>query len=828
MKWTLLWLTSLWLIFPYTAFSQDQSVARQWNELLLESIRTDFARPPVHARNLFHVSVAMYDAWAAYDSMARPYLLGNKVGNFTCAFDGIPKPDDVEAARKEAISYAAYRLLTWRFLNSPGFEAGQNRFDSLMNLLGYNKFNNSKDYKSGSPAALGNYIADCLIRFGLQDGSNEANIYANQYYMPFNPPMITKEPGNPRMLDPNRWQALTLDVFIDQSGNVIPFNTPAFQSPEWGNVLPFSMGENDRVLYQRDGHDYWVYHDPGPPPHLDSTLQGFDDPYKWNFALVAIWGAHLNAGDGNMVDISPANQGNTSLDQLPHNQDDLRDFYRLFSGGDVSKGHNINPVTGQPYAPNIVPRGDYTRVLAEFWADGPHSETPPGHWFVLLNEVHDHPLFERRYRGKGPLVDNLEWDVKAYFALGGTMHDAAISAWGIKGYYDYVRPISAIRYMADQGQSSDPNQPRYNPKGLPLLNGYIELVKSGDPLAGVNNENVNKIKLFTWRGHPYIRNTQTDVAGVGWILAENWWPYQRPSFVTPPFAGYVSGHSTYSRAAADLLTYFTGSAYFPGGVGEFTLKKNEYLVFEDGPSQDITLQWATYSDASDQCSLSRIWGGIHPPTDDIPGRRIGAAVGKEAFEFAESYFFRDQDGDGYNEWVDCDDRNPAINPGRPEICDGRDNNCSGMPDDSLTVSTYYLDSDSDGFGDPEFRLDTCLSEAPQGYVNEPNDCDDSDATITNGNNGNCDTPNSVAQELLPQARVFPNPAKDQLNIRMDYDQAVDIRLISLDGKVLLQQEKLVTGNGLTLDIQGIQTGLYLLELRSRQAERLVFRKIAVY
>jgi hypothetical protein len=81
-------------------------------------------------------------------------------------------------------------------------------------------------------------------------------------------------------------------------------------------------------------------------------------------------------------------------------------------------------------------------------------------------------------------------------------------------------------------------------------------------LAGAADENVGKIKLYAWRGPNYISNPSIDEAGVDWVLAENWWPYQRPSFVTPPFAGYVSGHSTYSRAAAEVLTALTGSAYF--------------------------------------------------------------------------------------------------------------------------------------------------------------------------------------------------------------------------------------------------------------------------
>jgi hypothetical protein len=157
-------------------------------------------------------------------------------------------------------------------------------------------------------------------------------------------------------------------------------------------------------------------------------------------------------------------------------------------------------------------------------------------------------------------------------------------------------------------------------------------------MPGVDALNVGKIKLWAWRGPAYISNANFDVAGVGWILAENWWPYQRPTFVTPPFAGYISGHSTYSRTAAELVTLFTGDPYFPGGKSEFVVRKNKFLVFEDGPSVDLTLEWAKYTDASDQCSLSRLWGGIHPPADDLPGRLIGMKLGPAAFEHARGYF----------------------------------------------------------------------------------------------------------------------------------------------------------------------------------------------
>ena len=136
----------------------------------------------------------------------------------------------------------------------------------------------------------------------------------------------------------------------------------------------------------------------------------------------------------------------------------------------------MNPVTGEPYAPNVVKRGDYARVLAEFWADGPRSETPPGHWNTLANAVVDRPASAPDRRRPASELDPLEWDVKMYFALNGAVHDAAIAAWGVKGYYDSVRPISMIRYMGGSGQSSDPDGPSYNADGLPLEPGLIEVI----------------------------------------------------------------------------------------------------------------------------------------------------------------------------------------------------------------------------------------------------------------------------------------------------------------------------------------------------------------
>jgi len=618
--------------------SEGETTARIWNEALLNAIRNDFARPTVHARNLFHISMAMYDAWAAFDEVAITYFLGKTHGNYTCEYSGIAIPINVQKARNEAISFAAFRLLMHRFASSPGAAQTIPAAKKLFSTLGYNEANMSTDYSTGSAAALGNYIAAKIIEFGLQDGSNEANQYANQYYQPVNGFLQPEYPGDPNCTDPNRWQQIKLVVSIDQNGQPVS-SSPPFLSPEWGNVFPFALTEEDLTVYQRDGHDWKVYHDPGTPPQLDKVNgTGLSSEYKWNFELVSIWASHLDPSDNVQIDISPASNGNIQLEDYPATVGDYHTFYKLEEGGDIGQGYSINPRTNQPYQPQIVPRGDYARVLAEFWADGPKSETPPGHWFTILNYVNDHPQFEKKFKGQGEAMDPLEWDVKAYLMLGGALHDAAIAAWGIKGYYDYTRPIFAIRYMAGLGQSSDSNLPHYHPAGIELKPGFIELVQEGDPLAGASNEHVGKVKLYTWRGPNYITDPKIEMAGVGWILAENWWPYQRPTFVTPPFAGYISGHSTYSSAAAEVLTQLTGDEYFPGGMGEFEAKKNEYLVFEEGPSVDVKLQWARYKDASDQSSLSRIWGGIHPPIDDIPGRLIGKVIGEEAFQNAEKYF----------------------------------------------------------------------------------------------------------------------------------------------------------------------------------------------
>jgi hypothetical protein len=382
-------------------------------------------------------------------------------------------------------------------------------------------------------------------------------------------------------------------------------------------------------------------------------------------------------------------------------------------------------VTKQPYPPQIVPRGDYVRVLAEFWADGPSSETPPGHWFTIANSVNDN-LATKRLGGQGPVVDELEWDVKLYLTLGGALHDVAVSVWGMKGWYDYARPVSALRAMAERGQRSDPGLPGYDPEGFELRPGLIELVTAQSSAAGERHAHlaayVGEVALRAWRGPGFVADPATDTAGVGWIRAKEWWPYQRPSFVTPPFAGFPSGHSAFSRAAARVLHLFTGSPWFPGGLGEFHAPQNEFLVFEDGPSVDVVLQHASYYDASDQTSLSRIWGSIHPPQDDLVSRHLGARIATDAVAHALTLFAGPQpdgDSDGVPDAIDhcplradpdqADADADGIGDACDDLCVGEVTTLTGVEPASVPVGGPLWFAGT-GFG-PLFRVEVGGIEA---------------------------------------------------------------------------------------------------------------------
>ena len=635
-----------------------QSAAREWNEELMAAIRRNVPNPPAHARNLHHQAVAMYDAWAAYDTTAVGYIYNEKIS----PLPGTPAA--IEAARHEAISYAAYRVMWARFVTPvpapAGMAATYAGMKARMTALGYSFATAEAAVTGGTtPAELGKRIGEAIITWGNADGFSQTT-YPQAYNTAVNPnilsaramsvlgnngefpsrsnmplgvgiPLIADPGANGYFFDtdPNFWQPLALSTTVSQNGIPAPGGIQTFVGVQSLATTPFSLTRTDPLRP-------WI--DIGPPSRL--SVSGFpsatDAGYK--AAAMDVLRKHARLNDPAVLNFSPGSYGNNPL------------------GADTGMGHFVNPVTTLPYAANLVKAGDFFRVLAEFWADGPNSETPPGHWHVLANEVSDNPLTMKKIRGTGPAVNDLEWDVKTYFALSAATHDAACACWSLKRYYHGPRPITMIRYMGTKGQSANVGGPSYHTQGLPLEPGVVEVITPKSFASGERHEEIwdvytnsyvpgafyeGAVVIYSWPAeHPNnlpAPSIATNQSTVRWMFAKDWLPFQRKTFNTPAFPGYVSGHSTFSRAAAEALTLLTGSPLFPGGFGHHTIAANSMQI-DLGPSADVDLQWSTYYDAADQAGQSRRWGGIHPGEDDYPARALGSQVGKSAFALAEKFW----------------------------------------------------------------------------------------------------------------------------------------------------------------------------------------------
>jgi hypothetical protein len=229
---------------------------------------------------------------------------------------------------------------------------------------------------------------------------------------------------------------------------------------------------------------------------------------------------------------------------------------------------------------------DAKKMTAEYWADGPHSEFPPGHFAVIAQAL-------SRKRGH-----SLDTDAKLFFVLGNAMLDAGVSAWSAKykigpdaaSTFDFWRPITAIRYHY-RGQ---------------MIN--------------------------SWKG-PY--------QGFGLVPAEQWLPYQALNVITPPFPEYTSGHSTFSGAGRIAIIAFIGTDSFraqvtiPAGSSLFEPRDATHA---GTPAKNVVLSWKNLLDASDQAGMSRRYGGIHFYSGDMHGRANGASVGYWVYDKATRYF----------------------------------------------------------------------------------------------------------------------------------------------------------------------------------------------
>jgi hypothetical protein len=234
---------------------------------------------------------------------------------------------------------------------------------------------------------------------------------------------------------------------------------------------------------------------------------------------------------------------------------------------------------------------DERKVIAEFWADGPNSALPPGHWNLMALEVIKNEALS--------LADA----VKLTFLQANAVFDAGIISWGFKRIWDNSRPITLIQCLYQN----------------------------------------NAVK--SWQG-PY--------KGVGVIRGGNWQPYQNPYFVTPAFSEYISGHSTFSGAAAKVFQNFFGDDTFRGdsfviragkslfepridagqpgyvaGVTDVPNQGPETVGYS--PAKDVTLSWKTWTEAAQQAGLSRLYGGIHFKNGNEHGLDVGARVGEKVW-----------------------------------------------------------------------------------------------------------------------------------------------------------------------------------------------------
>lgn len=236
---------------------------------------------------------------------------------------------------------------------------------------------------------------------------------------------------------------------------------------------------------------------------------------------------------------------------------------------------------------------DEQKIIAEFWEDGGGTAFPPG---TFMSFAH----FVSARDG-----NSLDDDAKLFLAMGNAVMDAGIATWQAKVEYDYVRPVRAIRDLGELGLIGEEGEDENTGE-----EGFVI-----EAFGGFNEDGTG-------------RGTQL-------ILAENFITFQRPGAdPSPPFAEYTSGHSAFSAAGAEVLRQFTGSDEFGGQV---TFAPDS-IQFEAGvPSEEVTLEWATFSDAADEAGLSRLYGGIHFTEGDLNGRTLGTEVGASAYETAMAF-----------------------------------------------------------------------------------------------------------------------------------------------------------------------------------------------
>ena len=531
-----------------TQTSPPQTIVGDWNCAALVEVRASKALrngPPIVARALAIAHTCMYDAWAAYDAVA---VGTTDVGGSRRR----PAAEHTDANKAKAISFAAYGCLT----NLYPDDASVGRLTSVLTNHGYDP-NDSSIGETTTPAGVGYAAAQAVITAGRHDGSNQ---YGDMTPVPcvtdtftWTPNPLTHLRDAPAALQPLPCTGPggnATGPYADYDDAATGYSHYVPTNPLMGFCTPLLAPPFLAACPQADD-----FLDPLLPwPHVA-------DPNHWQplvfstHARQTFVGAHF--GRVTPFALTSADQFDDRLVTPPP------DYLK-------NKGHyqkNVNELI--KFSRDL---DDARKLIVEYWADGPDSEFPPGHWGLFAQFV------SRR--------DNhtIDEDAKMFFAMHNASFDAGIVAWHIKRKYNGVRPITAIRF-AKQGQT---------------------------------------IRAWGGPGRP----TEN-------IDGERWMPYNPGSNLTPPFPGYFSGHSVFSRSSATVLKLFTGSDDF----GYSTIIKANFGRVEPGiPAVDTTVSFATFSDAANQAGLSRLYGGIHFVDDNTSAQVIGLLIGQQAWDKAETYF----------------------------------------------------------------------------------------------------------------------------------------------------------------------------------------------
>lgn len=472
------------------------------------------------------------------------YLVSASVYDAWAAYDGMalasakanrtlrrPAREHTEAHRRHAVSQAAYRALLAEFPSQ------RPRFDDFLASLGYAP---SDSMDPSTPDGIGNLAALGVLESRRDDGSNASKNFADTRSATYVTTYVAYNSANPTQdnypghagFDGSRWQPLRVPNGSVRDADGEPVVDPGLPSSYADQRFLTPHWGGVRTFAAGDPRQFLP---PAPP------LFGSSEPY------VDALGQRMSNDEAWKRQVEEVLTLSATLD-------------------------------------------DRGKVIAEFWADGPRSETPPGHWNQLAQGV--------SVRDAHLIGD----DARMFFALNAALLDASIVTWHVKRTYDSIRPVSAIRHL------------------------------------------YHGVQVPAWAG-PDL--------GTRMIPGDQWRPYQDPTFVTPPFPEFTSGHSAFSAAAAEVLTRFTGREDFHDGVTRIGKDINgdgvedflgEHLApagsnrFESGPAEAVTLRWPTFKDAADEAGYSRLYGGIHIQDGDLHGRRIGERVGAKAMAKAQSLF----------------------------------------------------------------------------------------------------------------------------------------------------------------------------------------------